>query len=228
MLTRTFSDEGRDPPFTQPPNPNYIPNLPGLAVDDHRPSEGWLKRPAWIVPPEPTVTPAEFMEDIERRLLPLDIRLGYWTGSAIPAEMQYDILSARVSPTPTNNHYRDVGAVGQMVANAPQPAVVQDEGYFVTITRVVKGELTLTAGRVPKPIKNKDAKLSVPGHINLEGIAIITPRFLPFIHGGGGHITGGWLPSYRPYSVEESLAGFRQAAATHNWKVPQGLERLVR
>ncbi|KAF8881664.1 hypothetical protein CPB84DRAFT_1817227 [Gymnopilus junonius] len=86
---------------------------------------------------------------------------------------------------------------------------------------------------------------------------IITPRFLPFIQGGGGHVTGGgsicmdlisavlmqirlalsnleprparlaqdWN---RPYDVHESLAGFKRAAATHNWKVPQGLERLVR
>ncbi|KAF7329967.1 UBIQUITIN-CONJUGAT-2 domain-containing protein [Mycena kentingensis (nom. inval.)] len=97
---------------------------------------------------------------------------------------------------------------------------------------------------------------------------IITPRFLPFIHGGGGHVTGGgsicmdlltsdgWLPSYSipavlmqiklaisnldprparlaqnwstPYSVQESLQGFKRAAATHGWKVPTGLDRLVR
>ncbi|TEB26206.1 hypothetical protein FA13DRAFT_1795840 [Coprinellus micaceus] len=97
---------------------------------------------------------------------------------------------------------------------------------------------------------------------------IITPRFLPFIHGGGGHVTGGgsicmdlltsngWLPSYTipavlmqiklaisnleprparlssqwrtPYTVSESLAGFKRAAATHNWTVPEGLDRLVR
>ncbi|KAF9566809.1 hypothetical protein CPC08DRAFT_703781 [Agrocybe pediades] len=97
---------------------------------------------------------------------------------------------------------------------------------------------------------------------------IITPRFLPFIQGGGGHVTGGgsicmdlltsdgWLPSYSipavlmqirlalsnleprparlaqnwrlPYGVGESLEGFKRAAATHGWKVPPGLERLVR
>ncbi|KAJ7641952.1 hypothetical protein FB45DRAFT_1054322 [Roridomyces roridus] len=97
---------------------------------------------------------------------------------------------------------------------------------------------------------------------------IITPRFLPFIHGGGGHVTGGgsicmdlltsdgWLPSYsisavlmqiklaisnldprparlasnwrQPYSVGESLAGYKRAAATHNWTVPEGLDKLVR
>jgi len=97
---------------------------------------------------------------------------------------------------------------------------------------------------------------------------IITPRFLPFIQGGGGHVTGGgsicmdlltsdgWLPSYSisavlmqirlaisnlepkparlasnwstPYGVSESLAGFKRAAATHNWSVPVGLDRLVR
>ncbi|KAF6754673.1 hypothetical protein DFP72DRAFT_812438 [Ephemerocybe angulata] len=97
---------------------------------------------------------------------------------------------------------------------------------------------------------------------------IITPRFLPFIHGGGGHVTGGgsicmdlltsngWLPSYNipavlmqiklaisnldprparlaknwqtPYSVSESLAGFKRAASTHGWTVPDGLDRLVR
>ncbi|KAF8190600.1 hypothetical protein K438DRAFT_1831354 [Mycena galopus ATCC 62051] len=97
---------------------------------------------------------------------------------------------------------------------------------------------------------------------------IITPRFLPFIQGGGGHVTGGgsicmdlltsdgWLPSYSisavlmqiklaisnldprparlasnwntPYSVGESLAGFKRAAATHGWTVPEGFDRLVR
>ncbi|PPQ71310.1 hypothetical protein CVT24_012036 [Panaeolus cyanescens] len=97
---------------------------------------------------------------------------------------------------------------------------------------------------------------------------IITPRFLPFIHGGGGHVTGGgsicmdlltrdgWLPSYsisavlmqirlalsnleprparlsqdwqRTYDVHESLAGYKRAAATHNWTLPPGLDRLVR
>ncbi|KAJ7194306.1 hypothetical protein GGX14DRAFT_476496 [Mycena pura] len=97
---------------------------------------------------------------------------------------------------------------------------------------------------------------------------IITPRFLPFIHGGGGHVTGGgsicmdlltsdgWLPSYsipavlmqiklaisnldpRParlasnwnvsYSVQESLAGFKRAAAAHGWTVPEGIDQLVR
>lgn len=97
---------------------------------------------------------------------------------------------------------------------------------------------------------------------------IITPRFLPFIQGGGGHITGGgsicmdlltsdgWLPSYsisavllqiklaisnldpkparlannwnQPYSVSDSLVGFKRAAATHGWTVPAGIDRLVR
>ncbi|KAF8151436.1 hypothetical protein B0H34DRAFT_727589 [Crassisporium funariophilum] len=97
---------------------------------------------------------------------------------------------------------------------------------------------------------------------------IISPRFLPFIHGGGGHVTGGgsicmdlltsdgWLPSYsisavmmqirmaignleprparlsndwtRPYGVEESLQGYKRAAATHGWTLPPGLDRLVR
>ncbi|KAJ7763374.1 hypothetical protein B0H16DRAFT_1311189 [Mycena metata] len=115
---------------------------------------------------------------------------------------------------------------------------------------------------------------------------IITPRFLPFMHGGGGHVTGGgsicmdlltsdgWLPSYSisavlmqiklaisnldpkparlahnwntPYGVGEALAGFKRAAATHNWtvsigflfalncvlirlfQVPDGFDKLVR
>ncbi|KAH9475092.1 Ubiquitin-conjugating enzyme E2Q-like protein 1 [Psilocybe cubensis] len=97
---------------------------------------------------------------------------------------------------------------------------------------------------------------------------IITPRFLPFIQGGGGHVTGGgsicmdlltsdgWLPSYsisavlmqirlalsnleprparlasdwkRPYGIQESLVGYKRAAATHNWTLPPGLDRLVR
>ncbi|KAJ7463040.1 hypothetical protein FB451DRAFT_1095249 [Mycena latifolia] len=97
---------------------------------------------------------------------------------------------------------------------------------------------------------------------------IITPRFLPFIQGGGGHVTGGgsicmdlltsdgWLPSYSisavlmqiklaisnldprparlasnwnmPYSVGEALTGFKRAAATHGWTVPDGIDKLVR
>ncbi|KAJ6489722.1 hypothetical protein DFH09DRAFT_1377449 [Mycena vulgaris] len=97
---------------------------------------------------------------------------------------------------------------------------------------------------------------------------IITPRFLPFIQGGGGHVTGGgsicmdlltsdgWLPSYsisavlmqiklaisnldpkparlaanwqQPYAVSEALAGFKRAAATHGWTVPDGIDKLVR
>ncbi|KAJ3740793.1 hypothetical protein DFH05DRAFT_1528585 [Lentinula detonsa] len=91
---------------------------------------------------------------------------------------------------------------------------------------------------------------------------IITPRFLPFIQGGGGHVTGGgsicmdlltasgWLPSYKhiklaisnpdprparlapnwniPYGVLEALQGYKRAAATHNWIVPIGLEKLMR
>ncbi|KAF9481500.1 hypothetical protein BDN70DRAFT_876298 [Pholiota conissans] len=97
---------------------------------------------------------------------------------------------------------------------------------------------------------------------------IVTPRFLPFIRGGGGHVTGGgsicmdlltsdgWLPSYsisavlmqirlalsnlepRParlddnwkshYGVAESLQGYKRAASTHNWTLPEGLDRLVR
>ncbi|KAF8580706.1 hypothetical protein K439DRAFT_1636776 [Ramaria rubella] len=97
---------------------------------------------------------------------------------------------------------------------------------------------------------------------------IIKPRLLPFIHGGGGHVTGGgsicmdllvsdgWLPSYSlaaillqiklaisnleprparlgvnwntPYSTGEALEGFKRAARTHGWTVPEGIERLVR
>ncbi|CAL1702918.1 unnamed protein product [Somion occarium] len=97
---------------------------------------------------------------------------------------------------------------------------------------------------------------------------ILKPRFLPFIHGGGGHVTGGgsmcmdlltadgWLPSYsipaiilqiklaisnldprparlasqwnQPYSMHEAIEGFKRAAATHGWRVPQGLELLGR
>lgn len=96
---------------------------------------------------------------------------------------------------------------------------------------------------------------------------IIRPRFLPFVHGGGGHVTGGgsmcmdlltadgWLPSYSissvllqirlaisnldprparldarwtiPYGMQEALEGYKRAAATHGWKIPAGLERLV-
>ncbi|KAL6306618.1 hypothetical protein BKA93DRAFT_773860 [Sparassis latifolia] len=96
---------------------------------------------------------------------------------------------------------------------------------------------------------------------------ILKPRFLPFIHGGGGHVTGGgsmcmdlltadgWLPSYSisaillqirlaisnleprparlaqnwdaPYGMHEALEGYKRAAATHGWKIPQGLDKLA-
>ncbi|KAJ7838645.1 hypothetical protein B0H14DRAFT_3459276 [Mycena olivaceomarginata] len=90
---------------------------------------------------------------------------------------------------------------------------------------------------------------------------IIAPRFLPFIHGGSSHITGGgsicmdllmsdgWLPGCsisavlmqiklaisngrrdwhpigirHPYPVSELLVGFKRAAATHGWTVPEGM-----
>lgn len=32
----------------------------------------------------------------------------------------------------------------------------------------------------------------------------------------------------RPYDVAESLVGYKRAAATHNWTIPEGLDRLVR
>ncbi|KAI0643473.1 hypothetical protein C8Q79DRAFT_979163 [Trametes meyenii] len=97
---------------------------------------------------------------------------------------------------------------------------------------------------------------------------ILKPRFLPFIHGGGGHVTGGgsmcmdlltadgWLPSYSisavllqiklaisnleprparlaqnwdaPYGMYEALEGYKRAATTHGWKVPEGLDKLAR
>ncbi|KAH9934607.1 hypothetical protein B0H21DRAFT_759509 [Amylocystis lapponica] len=99
-------------------------------------------------------------------------------------------------------------------------------------------------------------------------VRILKPRFLPFIQGGGGHITGGgsicmdlltadgWSPIYnipgillqirmaisnlepRParlahnwnlaYHMAEALDGYKRAAATHGWKIPQGLDRLAR
>ncbi|BGP16562.1 hypothetical protein JCM10213_000526 [Rhodosporidiobolus nylandii] len=97
---------------------------------------------------------------------------------------------------------------------------------------------------------------------------VVHPRFLPFIHGGGGHVTGGgsicmdlltndgWLSSYSidaillqirmamsnleprparldsswntPYNMEEAIAGFKRAAATHGWTVPPELETIAR
>ncbi|PCH39035.1 hypothetical protein WOLCODRAFT_141073 [Wolfiporia cocos MD-104 SS10] len=96
---------------------------------------------------------------------------------------------------------------------------------------------------------------------------IIKPRFLPFMQGGGGHVTSGgsicmdlltadgWLPSYSvsavllqirlaisnceprparlaqnwqiPYGMQEAVEGFRRAANTHGWKVPDGLDKLI-
>ncbi|KAJ3806036.1 hypothetical protein F5876DRAFT_91236 [Lentinula aff. lateritia] len=70
---------------------------------------------------------------------------------------------------------------------------------------------------------------------------IITPRFLPFIHGGGGHVTGGgsicmdlltssgWLPSYNIASVllQIKLAisnpDPRPARLALNWNTPYGI-----
>ncbi|KAJ3847933.1 hypothetical protein EV368DRAFT_76467 [Lentinula lateritia] len=70
---------------------------------------------------------------------------------------------------------------------------------------------------------------------------IITPRFLPFIHGGGGHVTGGgsicmdlltssgWLPSYNIASVllQIKLAisnpDPRPARLAPNWNTPYGI-----
>ncbi|GAA5975703.1 hypothetical protein JCM11641_005842 [Rhodosporidiobolus odoratus] len=98
---------------------------------------------------------------------------------------------------------------------------------------------------------------------------VVHPRFLPFIHGGGGHVTGGgsicmdlltndgWSSIYSteaillqirvamsnleprpgrldsrswdiPYAMDEAIAGFKRAAATHGWTVPAGLENLTR
>lgn len=95
---------------------------------------------------------------------------------------------------------------------------------------------------------------------------ILKPRFLPFIHGGGGHVTGGgsmcmdlltadgWSPAYsisavllqiklaisnldprparlarnwdHPYAIHEAIEGYRRAAATHGWKVPETVHTL--
>ncbi|KAJ4466482.1 hypothetical protein C8J55DRAFT_527332 [Lentinula edodes] len=70
---------------------------------------------------------------------------------------------------------------------------------------------------------------------------IITPRFLPFIHGGGGHVTGGgsicmdlltssgWLPSYNIASVllqiKLAISNLdpRPARLAPNWNTPYGI-----
>ncbi|GAA5881505.1 hypothetical protein JCM1840_007127 [Sporobolomyces johnsonii] len=98
---------------------------------------------------------------------------------------------------------------------------------------------------------------------------VVHPRFLPFIHGGGGHVTGGgsicmdllttdgWSSVYTidaillqirmamsnlepkpgrldphhwntPYGMDEAVAGFRRAAATHGWTVPPELAEMTR
>ncbi|SGY22977.1 BQ5605_C019g08878 [Microbotryum silenes-dioicae] len=98
---------------------------------------------------------------------------------------------------------------------------------------------------------------------------IVHPRFLPFIQGGGGHVTGGgsicmdlltstgWSPIYqmeaillqirmaisnlepRParldphhwdksYTIQEAVDGFKRAAATHNWTVPDDFAVITR
>ncbi|GAA5950707.1 hypothetical protein JCM21900_000486 [Sporobolomyces salmonicolor] len=98
---------------------------------------------------------------------------------------------------------------------------------------------------------------------------VVHPRFLPFIHGGGGHVTGGgsicmdllttdgWSSVYTidaillqirmamsslepkpgrldphhwntPYAMDEAVAGFKRAAATHGWAVPPELAEMTR
>ncbi|BGP55681.1 hypothetical protein JCM8202v2_003288 [Rhodotorula sphaerocarpa] len=98
---------------------------------------------------------------------------------------------------------------------------------------------------------------------------VVHPRFLPFVHGGGGHVTGGgsicmdlltndgWSSVYtveaillqirmamsnleprparldpstwnQPYSMSESIQGFKRAAATHGWTVPAELDSFAR
>ncbi|SCV71838.1 BQ2448_4532 [Microbotryum intermedium] len=98
---------------------------------------------------------------------------------------------------------------------------------------------------------------------------LVHPRFLPFIHGGGGHVTGGgsicmdlltstgWSPIYqieaillqirmaisnlepRParldphnwdksYTIQEAVEGFKRAAATHNWTIPNDFAAITR
>ncbi|BGP08426.1 hypothetical protein JCM10049v2_004273 [Rhodotorula toruloides] len=96
---------------------------------------------------------------------------------------------------------------------------------------------------------------------------VVHPRFMPFIRGGGGHVTGGgsicmdlltsdgWSSVYTidaillqirmsnleprpgrlderdwnvPYNMDEAIAGFRRAAATHGWTVPAELDAFAR
>ncbi|BGP24987.1 hypothetical protein JCM10295v2_003907 [Rhodotorula toruloides] len=96
---------------------------------------------------------------------------------------------------------------------------------------------------------------------------VVHPRFMPFIRGGGGHVTGGgsicmdlltsdgWSSVYTidaillqirmsnleprpgrldpqdwniPYTMDEAIAGFRRAAATHGWTVPAELDDFAR
>ncbi|KAJ7757963.1 hypothetical protein B0H16DRAFT_1314107 [Mycena metata] len=70
---------------------------------------------------------------------------------------------------------------------------------------------------------------------------IITPRFLPFMHGGGGHVTGGgsicmdlltsdgWLPSYSISAVlmqiKLAISNLdpKPARLAHNWNTPYGV-----
>ncbi|KAE9407147.1 hypothetical protein BT96DRAFT_1014269 [Gymnopus androsaceus JB14] len=74
---------------------------------------------------------------------------------------------------------------------------------------------------------------------------IITPRFLPFIHGGGGHVTGGgsicmdlltssgWLPSYSIASVllciKLAISNLepRPARLAPNWSMPYSVHEAL-
>ncbi|KAM6503893.1 hypothetical protein JOM56_000836 [Amanita muscaria] len=130
MLNRTLSDQALNPPYTQ-----------AAATTESDTSEGWLRNPAWIdggldppkyyysheeidttccaygviqPPPfstqEPTAT-----ADPSHRMAVASNNSAMDTTSASPAillTIQYDILSARVSPTPRNNYYREVEVLG--------------------------------------------------------------------------------------------------------------------
>ena len=98
-------------------------------------------------------------------------------------------------------------------------------------------------------------------------VRVVRPRFLPFVEGGGGHVTAGgamcmelltasgWSPANsvesvllqvrfalcsldpkparldgrtrHDYGVGEARDAFVRAAATHGWKVPEGLATTV-
>ncbi|KAF8804697.1 hypothetical protein BYT27DRAFT_7107079 [Phlegmacium glaucopus] len=185
MLDRTLSDQALNPPFTQATNGNPpAPHTDEPAPRDlRRPSEGWLRNPAWI---DGGINPPVYYlshEEIEAtchahgvqpppRYMEVEVRganpPAVNATPALSSATQYDILSARVSPTPItprDNYYHQPQAeqLGSTVAAAVAP-----EGYLVNATHLFTPQNSAaTLTRTARVAKKKQTLL---GRIGLGGI----------------------------------------------------------